>query len=200
MFTGIIEGLGQVVAIEHEATNTRFTVNWDKANELKVDQSLAHNGVCLTVVEVNPQANTYAVVAIAETLAKTNLNYWKIGNYVNLERCLPIGGRLDGHFVQGHVDTTTHCTQVADRNGSWECHFALPQAFAPLVVPKGSITVNGVSLTVVEAANDSFSVALIPYTWQHTNLHTLATGSVVNLEFDILGKYISRLMNARYTA
>lgn len=189
MFTGIVEALGKVVSLQHTGTNITFGIQAPFLNELKIDQSIAHNGVCLTVDGIFP--DYYTVTAIKETLDKTHLNTWQQGAVVNLERCLQMGARLDGHIVQGHVDTVARVTSVNEQNGSWEYMFEynLPEM---ITVPKGSICVNGVSLTVVESHRQSFSVAIIPYTWQHTNFHTLQVGSVVNLEFDIVGKYILR--------
>jgi riboflavin synthase len=160
--------------------------------ELKIDQSVAHNGVCLTVVEKNAQS--FVVTAIQETLDRTNLGGWKVGETVNLERCTSLGGRLDGHLVQGHVDATAKLKKVVDTDGSWELHFEHEVSPENITVPKGSITVNGVSLTVVDSHPEGFSVAIIPYTWEHTNLGALATGDLVNLEFDVIGKYVARIL------
>jgi riboflavin synthase len=197
MFTGIIESLGEVVAIRRQAENLHLTLESAFTHELKIDQSLAHNGTCLTVVAIS--GNTYTVTAISETLEKTNLGDLRIGDRVNLERCMMMGGRLDGHIVQGHVDMVGTVTDVIEEQGSWRVYFSHPvpvdQAEAGYVtVPKGSITVNGVSLTVVDSTHDGFSVAIIPYTWEHTNFHALEAGSRVNLEFDIIGKYVSRMI------
>lgn len=190
MFTGIIENLGEIVSINIEATNKHFVVKSDFTNELKVDQSIAHNGCCLTVVDLDLKKNTYSVTAIKETLDKTNLGTWKIGTIVNLERCMLMNGRLDGHIVQGHVDVTAICSNIIDENGSWRYTFNYNSPH--LTVEKGSITVNGVSLTVVNSKEGSFSVCIIPYTYEHTNFHALTLGSTVNLEFDIIGKYVSQ--------
>jgi len=192
MFTGIIEALGRVEAIVHDRNNVHFTLSSPISSELKIDQSVSHNGVCLTVVELGN--GTHTVTAIHETMQKTNLGSWEVGKVVNLERCMPAHGRFDGHIVQGHVDQTAKCTAVSEENGSWRYRFGFDASKGNVVVEKGSICVNGVSLTVVDAAHDAFSVAIIPYTYEHTNFHQLAEGSEVNLEFDILGKYIQRML------
>lgn len=189
MFTGIIEQLGTVTDIRREAENVHFTVKADMINELKIDQSVAHNGCCLTVVELT--AEEYVVTAIHETLLKTNLNTWEIGTKVNLERCMQMNGRLDGHIVQGHVDAMGTCTHIEDQNGSWKYTFRYETD--AVTVEKGSVTVNGTSLTVVDSKDQSFSVCIIPYTHEFTNFHTLVVGSTVNLEFDIIGKYVAKL-------
>lgn len=190
MFTGIIETLGVIKKIEKEASNIHFTVESSLADELKIDQSLAHNGVCLTVVQIS--GKEHVVTAIQETLDKTDLSAWEVGDKVNLERCMLMNGRLDGHIVQGHVDTTATCTAIEDQNGSWKFTF---QYEAPFVtVEKGSITVNGTSLTVVDSKDNTFSVCIIPYTYKHTVFHQLKVNDTVNLEFDILGKYVAKLM------
>ncbi|TXI87019.1 MAG: riboflavin synthase [Crocinitomicaceae bacterium] len=190
MFTGIIEQMGEVISIEKEKGNIHFRIVAPFTAELKVDQSVAHNGVCLTVVSISE--SSYVVTAIQETLDKTNLGSWKNGTKVNLERCMPMNGRLDGHIVQGHVDTTAVCTAIEDQSGSWKFTFAYQTN--QVTVEKGSITINGVSLTVVDSADHSFSVCIIPYTFEHTNFHQLAVGDEVNLEFDIIGKYVAKLM------
>lgn len=190
MFTGIIEQMGEVISIEKEQGNLHFRIDAPFTAELKVDQSVAHNGVCLTVVSISERS--YVVTAIQETLDKTNLGSWKNGTKVNLERCMPMNGRLDGHIVQGHVDTTAVCTVIEDQSGSWKFTFAYQTN--QVTVEKGSITINGVSLTVVDSADHSFSVCIIPYTFEHTNFHQLAVGDEVNLEFDIIGKYVAKLM------
>jgi riboflavin synthase len=192
MFTGIIEAAAEVERIEQNGTNVHFTLKASIASELKVDQSLAHNGVCLTVVAV--EGDQYQVTAIEETLKRTNLGELKSGDKVNLERCLAANGRLDGHIVQGHVDGIGELVKLIDRNGSWSLHFKHEENPNWVTVEKGSICVNGVSLTVVESTSSSFSVEIIPYTWEHTNLGSLKIGDKVNLEFDILGKYAARLM------
>ena len=190
MFTGIIEQLGHITAIQKEGENIHFTVKSNFTNELKVDQSVAHNGTCLTVVSIND--DEYTVTAILETLEKTNLGEWKVGTKVNLERCMQMNGRLDGHIVQGHVDTTATCKNIEDQNGSWK--FTFNYLTEQVTVEKGSITVNGVSLTVVDSKDRQFSVCIIPYTYEHTNFHQLKIGDNINLEFDIIGKYVARLM------
>jgi len=193
MFTGIIEQLGTIQKIEKEQSNIHFHVQAKFTNELKIDQSVAHNGVCLTVVSIS--GDTYVVTAIDETLERTNLGKLKVGDIINLERCTKIGERLDGHIVQGHVDTTGICTTIEDLNGSWKYHFSYPSN--DITVEKGSITINGVSLTVVDSEPNGFSVCIIPFTYDHTNFHTLKVGDSVNLEFDIIGKYVSKLLALR---
>jgi riboflavin synthase len=193
MFTGIIETLGTVTAIVEEMENVHYTINAAISKELKIDQSVAHNGVCLTVVAVNEQ--THTVTAIEETLRKTNLGELTVGSIVNLERCMQMNGRLDGHNVQGHVDQTAVCVKKAELEGSWEYRFKYAGAAGNVTVEKGSICINGISLTVVNSAADEFSVFIIPYTHEHTNLKTVEVGSTVNLEFDIIGKYVARLLN-----
>lgn len=190
MFTGIIETLAKVENIKEDQGNIHFTLSAPFTNELKIDQSVAHDGVCLTVVEIENQ--NYTVTAIAETLNKTNLRNWKKGSIVNVERCMKLGERLDGHIVQGHVDTTAVCKSVTSVDGSWEFEFNYETD--DVTVPKGSITINGVSLTVVKSTDKSFSVCIIPYTYEHTNFHTFKEGTVVNLEFDVIGKYVARLL------
>ncbi|GAB3531927.1 riboflavin synthase [Pontibacter brevis] len=192
MFTGIIETLGRVTQIKEEHTNKHYTITAPFTNELKVDQSVAHNGVCLTVVGIAGDA--YTVTAIDETLQKTNLNSLKEGDIVNLERCMQANGRFDGHVVQGHVDQTAVCKSVEDENGSWVFTFQYDASKGNVTVEKGSICVNGISLTVVNSKEDSFSVAIIPYTYEHTNLQNVKPGDTVNLEFDIIGKYVARLL------
>ena len=182
MFTGIVEVIGVVKKIKTESSNKRFTIQSSFTNELKVDQSISHNGICLTVTTIH--GNEYDVIAIEETLAKTNLNYLKEGDEINLERSLKIGDRLDGHFVQGHVDETAVCKKVEARNGSWLINFEYNTSSHNMLVEKGSVCVNGVSLTVVQTSGTSFSVAIIPYTYEHTNFHGLKPGDSVNLEFD----------------
>jgi riboflavin synthase len=188
MFTGIIEEVAEVIKIEKEAENIHFSIKAKMTSELKIDQSVAHNGCCLTVVNI--ENDNYTVTAIQETLDKTNLNEWKIGTPVNLERCMQMNGRLDGHIVQGHVDTVGVCTEIEDQNGSWK--FTFQYQNEQLTVEKGSITVNGTSLTVVDSKKDSFSVCIIPYTFENTNFSSLKVGDQVNLEFDIIGKYVAR--------
>ena len=191
MFTGIIEDLGKVKNIVKENSNVHFTVSCTFTKELKIDQSLAHNGTCLTVVNI--EGDAYTVTAIDETLIRTNLGKLEVGSIVNLERCMMMGARLDGHVVQGHVDTTGVCKEIIENNGSTE--FVFEYDYDDVTVSKGSITVNGVSLTVVQSEDKLFSVHIIPYTIEHTNFKTFKVGTVVNLEFDIIGKYVKRLMN-----
>lgn len=190
MFTGIIEGLGTVKALEKEGENVHITLTSPFTSELKIDQSLAHNGVCLTVVRI--ENGTYSVTAIKETMDKTNLGDWAVGSKVNLERCMMMNGRLDGHIVQGHVDTTAKCISIEDEDGSYKYTFAYDSD--DVTVEKGSVSVNGTSLTVVDSKDNQFSVCIIPYTYEFTNFHTLKVGDRVNLEFDIIGKYVSRLL------
>lgn len=192
MFTGIIETLGEVTSIVKEGTNIHFTVNSSICAELKIDQSVAHNGVCLTVVALSDYSHT--VTAIEETLNKTSLGNLKVGSKVNLERCMQMNARLDGHIVQGHVDQIAKCILVNELDGSWEYRFKYDATLGNVTVEKGSICVNGISLTVVNSVNDEFSVFIIPYTHEHTNLHEVKVGDTVNLEFDIIGKYVARLM------
>jgi len=192
MFTGIIETLGKVTALRHEQGNLHITVESAIAGELKIDQSVAHNGVCLTVIALSDGAHT--VTAIAETLNKSSLGELKVGDPLNLERCMQLNARLDGHIVQGHVDQTAVCIDFKEMDGSWEYTFEYDAAPGNVTVEKGSVCVNGISLTVVNSKNNSFSVAIIPYTFEHTNLQQVREGSVVNLEFDIIGKYVARLM------
>jgi riboflavin synthase len=193
MFTGIIETLGKITDLRKDQGNLHITVESAISNELKIDQSVAHNGACLTVVAVADGKHT--VTAIEETLNKTSLGHLKAGEPVNLERCMQMNARLDGHIVQGHVDQTAVCTQFKTLDGSWEYTFEYEAATGNVTVEKGSICVNGISLTVVNSQANSFSVAIIPYTFEHTNLHNVNVGSVVNLEFDIIGKYVARLIN-----
>lgn len=193
MFTGIIENLGIVKQIEKEDDNLNITISSNFTQELKIDQSVAHNGVCLTVVAI--QDDLYTVTAIKETLDKTNLNKLAVNDIVNLERAMKLGDRLDGHIVQGHVDQTAECTQIENKNGSWFFSFNYDAKLNNITIEKGSITINGTSLTVVNSEKNSFSVAIIPYTYEHTNFHTFKKGTVVNLEFDVIGKYVARLTN-----
>jgi riboflavin synthase len=199
MFSGIVEEAAKVIAIEKEQENVHFTLTCSFIDDLKVDQSLSHNGVCLTVVKIDREAKTYTVTAIKETLLKTNLGKLVPGSKVNLERSMMMNGRLDGHIVQGHVDQTATCTNVEEADGSWYFTFEYPfdkekalQGY--MTVEKGSVTVNGVSLTVVNSKDNSFQVAIIPYTYNETNFHTFEVGTSVNLEFDIIGKYLSKLV------
>ncbi|ALJ00563.1 riboflavin synthase [Rufibacter tibetensis] len=193
MFTGIIEAQAEVVAIKDEQSNRHFTLTCPFTQELKIDQSVAHNGVCLTVIDIEKER--YTVTAISETLSRTNLGKLKEGDKVNLERCLLANSRYDGHIVQGHVDQIGICEEVVDQHGSWSYRFSYqPQAAGNVTVEKGSICINGISLTVVESGADYFSVAIIPYTYEFTNLHAVKPGDQVNLEFDIIGKYVARLL------
>jgi len=192
MFTGIIEDIGYVLNIEKQKDNLNFCIKSKITDELKVDQSVSHNGVCLTVVKIDK--DKYYVTAIKETLKKTNLSFLKVNDLVNLERCLKLGDRLDGHLVQGHVDQTATCTNIIDDNGSKVYTFQYDDK-GNLTVEKGSICVNGVSLTVIDSMKNSFSVAIIPYTMENTNFHKISLGTIVNLEFDILGKYIVKMNN-----
>ena len=192
MFTGIIETLGKVTDLQQDQGNLHITIESGISHELKIDQSVAHNGVCLTVIALAD--GLHVVTAIEETLNKTNLSHLKVGEPVNLERCMQMNARLDGHIVQGHVDQTATCIGFKELDGSWEYTFEYDAAIGNVTVEKGSICVNGVSLTVVNSNAHSFSVAIIPYTFEHTNLHNVREGSVVNLEFDIIGKYVARLM------
>jgi riboflavin synthase len=196
MFTGIIEAAGQVLHIQPEGTNLTFTIRSGISAELKVDQSLSHNGVCLTVTQV--EGDTHRVTAIRETLEKTNLGRLRVGDRVNLERCMQLNGRFDGHIVQGHVDQTGVCTAVADQDGSWLFDFAYDPAPGHITVEKGSICVNGVSLTCFRSGEGSFRVAIIPYTYEHTNFGQLREGDLVNLEFDIIGKYLMKIIPEKY--
>lgn len=195
MFTGIIETLGRIKSIEKEQENVHFTITSNITSELKIDQSVAHNGVCLTVVAINN--NDYTVTAIKETLLKTNLGTWNVGDAVNLERAMKLGDRLDGHIVQGHVDQIGKCIAVKEVNGSWYFTFTYDASLTNITIEKGSITINGVSLTVVNSKMNEFSVAIIPYTFEHTNFHSIKEGDVINLEFDVIGKYVSRLNELR---
>jgi riboflavin synthase len=198
MFTGIIESTARVAAIAHEGSNINFTVESSLTPELKVDQSVAHNGVCLTVVSIT--GNQYVVTAVAETLAKTNLANWQVGDLVNMERSLRLGDRLDGHFVQGHVDATATCIAKETLDGSWLFRFRFPAQYASLIIEKGSICINGVSLTVFNTGRDECTVTIIPYTYTHTNFGQLEAGSVVNIEFDVLGKYLLRMQELNANA
>lgn len=190
MFTGIIESKATIRDIVREGSNVHFIMECPLTNELKVDQSVAHNGVCLTVVEI--KGPEYKVTAVAETIAKTSLGSWQQGDQINIERSLLLGARLDGHFVQGHVDTTGTCIDKQTAEGSWLFSFRFPESFAALIIEKGSICLNGVSLTVFNVGRNEFTVTIIPYTFEHTNFSTLEPGDVVNLEFDVLGKYLLR--------
>ncbi|GEC78477.1 riboflavin synthase [Flavobacterium aquatile] len=191
MFTGIIETLGIIKDLKKEGENLHITINSSITNELKIDQSVAHNGVCLTVVAI--ENDNYTVTAIKETIDKTNLGEWKLDEVVNLERAMKLGDRLDGHIVQGHVDQTGVCKSIYEANGSWYFTFEYNKDLNNLTIEKGSITVNGVSLTVVNSKTNEFSVAIIPYTYEHTNFKNFKVGTKINLEFDVIGKYVSKL-------
>lgn len=190
MFTGIIECLGVIKHIEQQQDNRRFLIESVISPALHIDQSVSHDGVCLTVETVDD--TSHFVTAIRETLSKTRLGAWKTGDRVNLERCVSLQGRLDGHLVQGHVDTTATCLSVTETSGSWLFTFQFNMQFAPLLIEKGSVCINGISLTVFDVGDDRFSVAIIPYTYEHTNINQLQAGSTVNIEFDVLGKYVQR--------
>lgn len=195
MFTGIIETLGIIKDVEKDQNNIHITVNSTITNELKIDQSVSHNGICLTVVAIDN--DNYKVTAIQETINKTNLGDWKINDTVNLERAMKLGDRLDGHIVQGHVDQTGICKSIKNANGSWVYTFQYDSKLNNITIEKGSITVNGVSLTVVDSKVDEFSVAIIPYTYEHTNFKSFEVGTKINLEFDVIGKYVTRLHSIR---
>lgn len=195
MFTGIIETLGKVEKLEKEGGNLHITISSDITSELKIDQSVAHNGVCLTVVSLRD--DQYTVTAIEETLNKTNLDELTLENEMNLERAMVLGARLDGHIVQGHVDQTAVCASIEQKDGSWVFTFTYDTGLNNVTIEKGSITVDGVSLTVVDSQKDRFSVAIIPYTYEHTRFHTYKVGTTVNLEFDVVGKYVARLLELR---
>jgi len=192
MFTGIIESLGIVKSIVQEGENFHITIESNFTSELKIDQSIAHNGVCLTTVNIN--GNEYTVTAIKETLDKSNFRHLKVGDIINLERAMVLGARLDGHIVQGHVDQTAVCTEVLEEEGSWVYSFEYDSSLNNITIEKGSITINGTSLTVINSKKNSFSVAIIPYTYEFTNFHTFKKGTVINLEFDVIGKYVARLL------
>ena len=193
MFTGIIESIGLIKAIQKQGENFHYTVTSEISKELKIDQSVAHNGVCLTITSCNNL--DHKVTAIKETIQKTNMSHWKIGQIINLERCLKIGDRLDGHMVQGHVDDTIKCSSICEEGGSWRIAFEGKNINPRLIVDKGSICINGVSLTVVKVAKDFLEVAIIPYTYENTNFKELKVNNLVNIEYDILGKYILKNIN-----
>ena len=195
MFTGIVEKMGKIERIDREQSNIHFTVETPLAKELKIDQSMAHDGVCLTVVKVDQAKNQYVVTAIQETLDKTCLMEWKVGYEVNLERSMSMGERLDGHIVQGHVDQTATCVSVEETDGSWKYTFKYDTSLNNITVEKGSVSVNGTSLTVVDSKPNQFSVAIIPYTYENTNFHNFKPGTVVNIEFDVFGKYVAKLLD-----
>jgi riboflavin synthase len=191
MFTGIIESTGTIKEIITTGTNKSFWVSSPLANDLKIDQSLSHSGVCLTVEEINN--GMHRVTAIKETLLKTNLSTWTNNTVINLERCMQLNGRLDGHIVQGHVDCTVTCIEVTAKDGSWEYSFSFPAEFAAFIIEKGSVTVNGISLTCFNVTHTSFTVAIIPYTFEHTNINSLKKDDIVNIEWDVIGKYVNRI-------
>ena len=195
MLTGIIEDFGTITKLEKENENLHLSLESSITAELKIDQSVAHNGVCLTVVKID--GNQYTVTVIKETLEKTNLSTWKVGAKINLERAMKLGARLDGHIVQGHVDQVGSCTEVKEEGGSWVFSFEYDLSQKNITIEKGSITVNGTSLTVVNSGINTFSVAIIPYTYEHTNFHTFEKGTLVNLEFDVVGKYITKMQQLR---
>lgn len=195
MFTGIIESTGTIKEVIPKGTNCTFWVEWALSNKLKIDQSVSHSGVCLTIEAIN--GNLHQVTAIEETLKKTTLSKWKKGSIINLERCLQIGNRLDGHIVQGHIDCTGVCKKIKEVNGSWEYEFEFPKKFAGFVIEKGSITINGISLTLFKVRKKSFSAAIIPYTYHHTNIKNIKIGDKVNLEFDLVGKYLKRQLDLK---
>ena len=195
MFTGIIESVGIIEHIEQNGSNKSFWITSAISNELKVDQSVSHNGVCLTVESVTE--NRHQVTAIEETLVKSNFNEVRVGDEINLERCMLMNGRIDGHIVQGHVDASAVCIDKKDLNGSWEYRFNFSEEFAKLVIEKGSIAINGISLTLFNVGLNEFSVAIIPYTYQHTNMNGVNVGTIVNIEFDIMGKYIQRMLTIK---
>ena len=195
MFTGIIEDFGTITKLEKENENLHLSLESSITSELKIDQSVAHNGVCLTVVKID--GNQYTVTAIKETLEKTNLSAWEVGSKINLERAMKLGARLDGHIVQGHVDQVGCCTEVKEEGGSWVFSFEYDPSQKNITIEKGSITINGTSLTVVNSGVNTFSVAIIPYTYEHTNFHTFNKGTLVNLEFDVVGKYITKMQQIK---
>ena len=194
MFTGIIENLSEIKEINKEGDNLSISLISEITNELKIDQSLSHNGVCLTVVDINN--NIYKVTAIKETILKSSIKDWKIGDIINIERAMKLGDRLDGHMVQGHVDQTAICTKISEENGSWYFYFEY-QRSSNLTIEKGSISINGVSLTIVESMDNRFSVAIIPYTYDNTNFKNIKVGDLVNIEFDMIGKYIQKIIKAQ---
>ena len=194
MFTGIIENLSEIKEINKEGDNLSISLKSEITNELKIDQSLSHNGVCLTVVDINN--NIYKVTAIKETILKSSIKNWRIGDTINIERAMKLGDRLDGHMVQGHVDQTATCTKISEENGSWYFYFVY-QKSSNLTIEKGSISINGVSLTIVESMDNGFSVAIIPYTYDNTNFKNIKVGDLVNIEFDMIGKYIHKIIKAQ---
>lgn len=192
MFTGIIESVGIIKSVELSGTNKIFWLSSPLSIDFKVDQSISHDGICLTVEEI--KNNLYRVTAIDETIKKTNIGTWNEGSMVNIERCMQMNGRIDGHIVQGHVDTTAKCIKKKNLSGSWEYSFQYPQEFAPLVIEKGSIAINGTSLTIFNVNENNFTVAIIPYTYEHTSISEVHEGGIVNVEFDIIGKYVNRML------
>lgn len=194
MFTGIIENLSEIKEINKEGDNLSISLISEITNELKIDQSLSHNGVCLTVVDIND--NIYKVTAIKETILKSSIKNWRIGDIINIERAMKLGDRLDGHMVQGHVDQTATCTKISEENGSWYFYFEYEKS-SNLTIEKGSISINGVSLTIVESMDNGFSVAIIPYTYDNTNFKNIKVGDLVNIEFDMIGKYIHKIIKAQ---
>ena len=195
MFTGIIEQIGTIKEIYLNGTNLTFWIESSFTNELKIDQSVSHNGVCLTVEAIRD--SLYQVTAVDETLQKTNIIHWEIGSPINLERCMPLNGRIDGHLVQGHVDTTASCISIKEKNGSWEYSFEIDVSFSSFIIEKGSIAVNGISLTIFNITRNQFTVAIIPFTYTHTNIHAIIEGEKVNIEFDLIGKYVNRIKNIK---
>ena len=195
MFTGIIEKIGIIKEVISLGTNKSFWVESELTHDLKIDQSLSHNGVCLTVEEI--KNGLHRVTAIEETVLKTNIGTWKKDTIINLERCMQLNGRLDGHIVQGHVDCTAVCIEVVEKPGSWEYSFSFPKKFAAFIIEKGSVTVNGISLTCFNITDNQFTVAIIPYTFEHTNMNCLKKDDVVNIEWDVVGKYMSRIMQLK---
>ena len=195
MFTGIIETTGTISDISSAGSNKTFRISSSLAPQLRIDQSLSHDGVCLSVESIS--GDQYQVTAIAETLTKTCLSLWKTGRIINLERCLPMDGRLDGHLVQGHVDTTATCLECRNVGGSWIFRFEYPESFRSLIIEKGSVAVNGISLTCFDVTHQAFSVAIIPYTFEHTNIREIIVGSQINIEFDLIGKYVNRFMSTK---
>jgi len=195
MFTGIIETIGTIISVQENGTNKSFWIGSSLSAGFKIDQSVSHSGVCLTIEEI--AGDRHRVTAISETLEKSNLGTWVAGSLINIERCLPMNGRLDGHLVQGHVDTTAICVQVNEMEGSWQYRFQFDEKFSALVIEKGSVCLNGISLTIFDVSRDSFSAAVIPYTFEHTNIQQITTGDRVNIEFDMVGKYIVRNLSLR---
>ena len=195
MFTGIIETTGIIKEIISQGTNKTFWVASSLAQDLKIDQSLSHNGVCLTIEEI--KAGMHRITAIEETILKTNLGSWQKETMINLERCMMLNGRLDGHIVQGHVDCTATCIEVVDKAGSWEYSFIYPRQFAAFIIEKGSVTINGISLTCFNVTDETFAVAIIPYTFEHTNMSDLQKADMVNIEWDVVGKYVQRQLQLR---